>query len=42
MAELEILTAENGVAEPASDVITEDNITEAMSNEYKDGKGGED
>lgn len=36
------LTEQNGLVETHEGDITEDNITEDMSNEYLDGKGGED
>lgn len=43
MAELELLTAENGVSEEMSvDALTEENISEEMKKEYENGKGDED
>lgn len=36
------LTASNGLQEPEMTEITDENIPEAMSEEYADGKGGQD
>lgn len=36
------LTASNGLQEPEMTEITDENIPETMSEEYADGKGGQD
>lgn len=41
MAELELLTAENGLVEPDVE-ITDENILADMAKEYENGKGDED
>lgn len=41
MAELELLTAENGLVEPNVE-ITDENIPADMAKEYENGKGDED
>ena len=41
MAELDLLTAENGVTEPEVE-LTDANIPEDMAKEYENGKGDED
>lgn len=41
MDNLEILTSENGLAEPEVE-ITDENLPEGMAKEYENGKGDED